>query len=37
MAQVALAWSLSKPFVVAPVVGTTSIAKLEDLVGEELL
>ncbi len=34
MAQVALAWSLSKPFVTAPIVGTTSIDKLKDLVGE---
>ncbi|KAG9043998.1 hypothetical protein FS837_008918 [Tulasnella sp. UAMH 9824] len=32
MAQVALAWSLSKPFVSAPIVGTTSIDKLKDLV-----
>lgn len=33
MAQVALAWSLSKPFVTAPIVGTTSINKLKDLAG----
>lgn len=32
MAQVALAWSLAKPFVSAPIVGTTSIDKLEDLI-----
>ncbi|KAG8999025.1 hypothetical protein FRB90_012172 [Tulasnella sp. 427] len=32
MAKVALAWSLSKPFVTAPIVGTTSIDKLKDLV-----
>lgn len=32
MAQVALAWSLSKPFISAPIVGTTSIEKLEDLI-----
>lgn len=32
MAQVALAWSLSKSFVSAPIVGTTSIDKLEDLI-----
>jgi len=31
MAQVALAWSLSKPFVTAPIIGTTSIEKLKDL------
>lgn len=34
MAQVALASVLSKPFVTAPIVGTTSIDKLKDLVGE---
>ncbi|KAG8909640.1 hypothetical protein FRC00_009743, partial [Tulasnella sp. 408] len=32
MAQVALAWSISKPFVSAPIVGTTSLDKLKDLV-----
>ncbi|KAG9048302.1 hypothetical protein FS837_000301 [Tulasnella sp. UAMH 9824] len=32
MAQVALAWSLSKPFVTAPIVGTTSTEKLKDLI-----
>jgi len=32
MAQVALAWSLSKPFISAPIVGTTSLDKLDDLV-----
>jgi len=32
MAQVAVAWTLSKPFISAPIVGTTSIAKLQDLV-----
>ena len=32
MAQVALAWSLSKEFVTAPIVGTTSIDHLEDAV-----
>lgn len=32
MAQVALAWSLSKPLISAPIVGTTSIDKLEDLI-----
>ncbi|KAG8982912.1 hypothetical protein FRB93_007733 [Tulasnella sp. JGI-2019a] len=32
MAQVALAWSLSKPFMTAPIVGTTSMDKLKDLV-----
>jgi aryl-alcohol dehydrogenase-like predicted oxidoreductase len=32
MAQVALAWTLSKEFVTAPIVGTTSIEHLEDAV-----
>ncbi|KAG8908297.1 hypothetical protein FRB99_007831 [Tulasnella sp. 403] len=32
MAQVALAWQLSKPFVSAPIVGTTSVEKLKDLI-----
>ncbi|KIO24840.1 hypothetical protein M407DRAFT_211917 [Tulasnella calospora MUT 4182] len=31
MAQVAIAWSLSKPFISAPIVGTTSLEKLKDL------
>ncbi|KAG9038382.1 hypothetical protein FS837_001263 [Tulasnella sp. UAMH 9824] len=34
MAQVAIAWSLSKEFVTAPIIGTTSTEKLKDLVGE---
>ncbi|KAI0713890.1 Aldo/keto reductase [Earliella scabrosa] len=33
MAQIALAWILSKPGVTAPIVGTTSLANLEDLLG----
>ncbi|QRV72604.1 aldo/keto reductase family protein [Ceratobasidium sp. AG-Ba] len=33
MAQVALAWCMSRDPVTAPVVGTTSLANLEDLVG----
>lgn len=32
MAQVALAWSLSKPFISAPIIGTTSLEKMKDLV-----
>jgi aryl-alcohol dehydrogenase-like predicted oxidoreductase len=32
MAQVALAWSLSKPFITAPIVGTTSLEKMDDLI-----
>ncbi|OCF42755.1 aryl-alcohol dehydrogenase [Kwoniella heveanensis CBS 569] len=31
MAQVALAWSLSKEFVTAPIIGSTSLDKLKDL------
>ncbi|WWC60253.1 uncharacterized protein I303_102819 [Kwoniella dejecticola CBS 10117] len=31
MAQVALAWSLSKSFISAPIIGTTSLEKLDDL------
>ena len=34
MAQVALAWACSKPFITAPIVGSTSEDKLRDLVGE---
>jgi aryl-alcohol dehydrogenase-like predicted oxidoreductase len=34
MAQVALAWLLSKDPVAAPIVGTTNIQNLDDLVGE---
>jgi len=33
MAQVTLAWHLSKDFMTAPIVGTTSIEKLKDAVG----
>ena len=36
MAQVALAWSLACPFVHSPIVGTTSLKNLEDLIGELL-
>ena len=34
MAQVALAWSLSKDFINAPIVGTTSLHNLQDLIGQ---
>jgi diketogulonate reductase-like aldo/keto reductase len=34
MAQIGLAWILSKDVVSAPIVGTTSLDKLADLVGE---
>ncbi|WWC69767.1 uncharacterized protein I206_103710 [Kwoniella pini CBS 10737] len=33
MAQVALAWSISNDFITAPIIGTTSIDKLKDLIG----
>ncbi|KAH9911937.1 aryl-alcohol dehydrogenase [Fomitopsis serialis] len=33
MAQVALAWSMSKEAVTAPIVGTTSLKNLEDIIG----
>lgn len=34
MAQVAIAWSLSKEGVVAPIVGTTSLDNLQDIIGQ---
>ena len=34
MAQLAVAWMLSKPGVTAPIVGTTGLANLEDILGE---
>jgi aryl-alcohol dehydrogenase-like predicted oxidoreductase len=34
MAQVALAWCLAQPAVTAPIVGTTRIEALDELVGE---
>ena len=33
MAQIALAWSLSKDGISAPIVGTTSLTNLKDLIG----
>ena len=32
MAQVALAWSIAKPFITAPIVGTTRLAQLDELI-----
>jgi len=32
MAQVALAWMLSKPFITAPIIGATKMEHLEDAV-----
>ena len=34
MAQVALAWSLANEFISAPIIGTTSLANLKELLGE---
>lgn len=33
MAQVAIAWSLSKDYMTAPIVGTTSLKNMEDIIG----
>ena len=33
MAQIALAWSLAFPGVTAPIVGTTSLTNLKELIG----
>ncbi len=37
MTQVALAWVLAKPGVAAPIVGTTSLASLAELLGKPLV
>lgn len=34
MAQIATAWILSKPGVTAPIIGTTTLKNLEDILGE---
>jgi aryl-alcohol dehydrogenase-like predicted oxidoreductase len=34
MAQVAVAWSMQKSGIAAPIVGTTSVKNLQDLIGE---
>ena len=33
MAQIAMAWIMAKPGVTAPIIGTTSMANLEDILG----
>lgn len=33
MAQVAVAWTLSKEFITAPIVGTTKLDNLKDILG----
>ena len=37
MAQIATAWVLSKPGVTAPIIGTTSLKNLEDILGKHPL
>ena len=32
MSQVALAWSISKPYISAPIVGTTKLEQLDELI-----
>ena len=34
MAQISTAWVLSKPGVTAPIIGTTSLKNLEDILGK---
>ena len=34
MAQISLAWCMAKEGVTAPIIGTTSLQNLEDLLGE---
>ena len=34
MAQIAMAWVMAKPGVTAPIIGTTSMANLEDILGK---
>ena len=34
MAQISLAWIMAKPGVSAPIIGTTSMANLEDILGK---
>jgi hypothetical protein len=34
MAQIAVAWSLANEYVTAPIVGTTSLENLKELIGE---
>ena len=33
MAQISMAWIMAKPGVTAPIVGTTSLSNLEDILG----
>lgn len=34
MAQIALAWSFANEFVTAPIIGTTKLESLKELIGE---
>lgn len=34
MAQISLAWIISKPGVSAPIIGTTNLSNLEDILGQ---
>lgn len=34
MAQISLAWIMAKPGVSAPIIGTTSMSNLEDILGK---
>lgn len=34
MAQVALAWSLANPYITAPIIGSTKLDNLKELLGE---
>lgn len=34
MAQAALAWTLSKPYITAPIIGSTRLEALDELIGE---
>ena len=37
MAQISMAWIMAKPGVTAPILGTTSMANLEDILGAYFL
>lgn len=34
MAQISLAWIMAKPGVSAPIIGTTNLSNLEDILGQ---
>jgi aryl-alcohol dehydrogenase-like predicted oxidoreductase len=37
MAQLALAWSLANDFITAPIVGTTNLDSLKELIGMSII